>query len=53
MTVDERKLSPSKPDSHWLDCPVGCAAAASMEGVSLGIVAGQEPFPRKRAFRHG
>jgi hypothetical protein len=32
-TVDEWKLPVHKPDNHWLDCLVGCAAAASMRGV--------------------
>jgi phage terminase large subunit GpA-like protein len=31
-TVREWSLKPSKPDNHWLDCLVGCAAAASMLG---------------------
>jgi len=31
-TVDEWKLKPGKPDNHWLDCLVGCAVAASMQG---------------------
>lgn len=34
-TVDEWKQPAHKPDNHWLDCLVGCAAAASMRGVSL------------------
>jgi len=33
--VDEWKLPPNKPDNHWLDCLVGCAVAASMQGISL------------------
>jgi len=32
-TVDEWKLPAHKPDNHWFDCVVGCAAAASMQGV--------------------
>jgi hypothetical protein len=24
---------PTRPDNHWFDCLVGCAAAASMVGV--------------------
>jgi phage terminase large subunit GpA-like protein len=32
-TVDEWKLPGHKPDNHWFDCVVGCAAAASMLGV--------------------
>jgi len=34
-TVDEWKLKAIRPDNHWLDCLVGCAVAASMEGVKL------------------
>lgn len=34
--VDEWKLRPERPDNHWLDCLVGCAVAASIQGVSLG-----------------
>ncbi|MFO7958344.1 MAG: terminase gpA endonuclease subunit, partial [Candidatus Brocadiia bacterium] len=32
-TVDEWKLPAHKPDNHWFDCVVGCAAAASIQGV--------------------
>jgi len=31
--VHEWHERPSKPDNHWLDCLVGCAAAASMLGA--------------------
>jgi len=38
-TVDEWKLRPTRPDNHWLDCLVGCAVAASLQGVNLdGLV---------------
>jgi hypothetical protein len=30
---DEWKLPAHKPDNHWFDCLVGCAGAASMQGV--------------------
>ncbi len=33
--VDEWKLRASKPDNHWLDCLVGCAVAASIQGATL------------------
>ena len=33
--VTEWHLPPSKPDNHLLDCIVGCAVGASMEGVAL------------------
>ena len=34
-TVDEWKLRLDGADNHWLDCLVGCAVAASMEGAVL------------------
>ena len=34
-TVDEWKLRATRPDNHWLDCLVGCAVAASIQGASL------------------
>ncbi|MCC6910006.1 MAG: phage terminase large subunit family protein [Phycisphaerales bacterium] len=34
-TVDEWKLRLSGADNHWLDCIVGCAVAASMQGAVL------------------
>ena len=34
-TVDEWKLRPTRPDNHWLDCLVGCAVAASIQGAAL------------------
>ena len=34
-TVDEWKIRPEQFDNHWLDCIVGCAVAASMQGVVL------------------
>jgi phage terminase large subunit GpA-like protein len=33
--VDEWKLRPESSDNHWLDCLVGCAVAASMQGAVL------------------
>jgi len=32
-TVKEWTPLPTRPDNHWLDCLVGCAAAASMCGI--------------------
>jgi hypothetical protein len=37
-TVDEWKLRATRPDNHWLDCLVGCAVAASIQGASLASV---------------
>lgn len=34
-TVDEWKMRPERGDNHWLDGLVGCAVAASMQGVVL------------------
>ena len=34
-TVDEWKWRANRPDNHWLDCLVGAAVAASVEGVEL------------------
>jgi hypothetical protein len=31
--VDEKKLRANRPDNHWLDCLVGCAVAASIQGA--------------------
>jgi len=33
--VREWKIKPSKPDNHWFDCLVGCAAAASEQGIRM------------------
>ena len=37
-TVDEWKLRATRPDNHWLDCLVGCAVAASIQGAALASV---------------
>jgi phage terminase large subunit GpA-like protein len=42
--VQEWKPRPSRPDNHWFDCLVGCAAAASMSGITFGV----ETFEPKR-----
>ena len=34
-TVDEWKLRPEASENHWLDCLVGCAVAASIQGAVL------------------
>ena len=47
-TVDEWKLPAHKPDNHWFDCLVGCAAAASMQGVERIGAAMQAQAVRKR-----
>lgn len=35
QTVHEWKARPEQPDNHWLDCLVGCAVGASMQGALL------------------
>jgi len=43
-TVDEWKIRPEQADNHWLDCMVGCAVAASMQGAVLfGTEAAPQP----------
>jgi len=46
--VDEWKLPPSAPDNHWLDCVVGCAAAASIRGIKPEALTDGKAPPRKR-----
>lgn len=45
--VDEWKPRPGKPDNHWFDTLVGCAVAASMEGLSPGKWAPKTTAPRQ------
>jgi len=46
-TVDEWKLRVDGLDNHWLDCLVGSAVAASMQGAVLfGTDAKPDPRPR-------
>ena len=43
--VREWRIKPARPDNHWLDCLVGCAAAASTIGVATAgmvVTAGQK-----------
>lgn len=47
-TVDEWKLRAGRPDHHWLDCLVGAAAAASVQGARLPGVADGPWRPRQR-----
>jgi len=47
-TVDEWKLPAHKPDNHWLDCLVGCAAGASIQGAVLFGAAFEPQGERKR-----
>lgn len=34
-TIEEWKLRPGRTENHWLDCLVGAAVAASMDGITL------------------
>ena len=45
--VDEWKMRAEGIDNHWLDCLVGCAVAASMEGAVL-FGTEQREQPRRR-----
>lgn len=47
-TVDEWKLRATRPDNHWLDCLVGCAVGASIQGVSLPGVESRNAQSRPR-----
>ncbi|MGB7345683.1 MAG: terminase gpA endonuclease subunit [Pirellulaceae bacterium] len=47
-TVDEWKARPEQPDNPWLDCLVGCAAAASMQGAFLFGTDGEPTRRRER-----
>jgi phage terminase large subunit GpA-like protein len=40
-TIVEWKLRPERPDNHFLDCMVGNAVAASMDGVKLPTAKGK------------
>jgi phage terminase large subunit GpA-like protein len=55
-TVDEWKLRVDGLDNHWLDCLVGAAVAASMQGAVL-FGTDAEATPRRRlrlsALQHG
>jgi phage terminase large subunit GpA-like protein len=46
-TVDEWKLRASGLDNHWLDCLVGAAVAASIQGASL-FTTEAKATPRRR-----
>ncbi len=49
-TVDEWKLRPERSDNHWLDCLVGTAVAAAIQGAALPEV-GRHAVPRKERIR--
>jgi hypothetical protein len=47
-TVDEWKQRPERGDNHWLDCLVGCAVAASIQGAVLEGTGGTIAARRER-----
>jgi len=51
--VDEWKIRPDRPDNHWWDCLVGCAVAASVQGVTLadGGEAAKMPAKKRMSFK--
>ena len=49
--VDEWKHKPDHFDNHYLDCLVGCAVAASIQGVTLGTVGEQQHQPARKTRR--
>ncbi len=49
-TVDEWKVRAGKPDNHWLDCLVGCAVAASVQGAVL-YGTDSEPRPARQRIK--
>jgi hypothetical protein len=48
-TVDEWKVRPEQTDNHWLDCLVGCAVAASIQGTAL-LAADVQPQKKRVSF---
>jgi len=46
--VHEWSPRPTRPDNHWFDCLVGCAAAASMCGVRTPGETSRQRRQRKR-----
>jgi hypothetical protein len=48
--VEEWKVRRPGADNHWLDCLVGCAVGASMQGAIL-FGTDQKPEPRRRKIR--
>jgi hypothetical protein len=47
-TVDEWKVRASRPDNHWLDCLVGCAVGASIQGAELTTFQAKQIITRSR-----
>ena len=49
-TVDEWKIKPAQFDNHWFDCLVGCAVAASMDGITLEGTGPRGLQPQRKVF---
>jgi len=47
-TGDEWKLRAAAVDNHWLDCLVGCAVAASIQGAILPGTDVRQPHRRPK-----
>ena len=50
-TVDEWKIKPAQFDNHWFDGLVGCAVAASMDGITLDGTGPRGLQPQRRVVR--
>jgi hypothetical protein len=54
-TFDKWQEKPHRPDNHLLDCLVGCAVAASVQGArfdsSIATVGGPAPAPPRQKRR--
>ena len=48
-TVDEWKMRPEQSENHWLDCLVGSAVAASIQGA---VLFGTAPAPAQKERKH-
>ena len=51
-TVDEWKMRPERGDNHWFDGLVGCAVAASMQGVERTKMVYSFPADEKKWQRY-
>ena len=49
--IDEWKWRATRADNHWLDCVVGCAAGASIEGACMPGVSSGHARPRRKKVK--
>ena len=47
-TVDEWKMRPDAGDNHWLDCVVGCAVGAAIQGATLAEIGSGKTEKKKK-----